>query len=157
MTIYFGYDKKQVIQGLRYHFLTRPEIKTLLILINVFAIASAALFAFGKIQPIAFLIFSLMWFMLMLAIWRLLPRSIYKKAHTFQDKFAMTFNEENVTLLTERGSQNWEWTKFSRFVESPFFFHLYFDSRSFFLVPKDAFEDLTDMQATRALLKEKIS
>ena len=57
MTIYFGYDKKQVIQALRYHFLTRPEIKILLILVNVFAILSAVLFGFDKIQPLAFLFF----------------------------------------------------------------------------------------------------
>ena len=27
MIIHFGYDKKQVLQALRYHFITRPEIK----------------------------------------------------------------------------------------------------------------------------------
>jgi hypothetical protein len=31
MRISFGYDKKQVIHALRYHFITRPEIKILLI------------------------------------------------------------------------------------------------------------------------------
>src|SRR5215210_7285860 len=79
MTIHFGYDRKQVIQALRYHFLTRPEIRILLILINVFAIASAVLFALKEIQPISFLLFSFLWFLLMLVIWRVLPRSIYKK------------------------------------------------------------------------------
>ena len=156
MTIYFGYEKKQVIQALRYHFLSRPEIKMLLILINVFAIGSAVLFALGKVQPIAFLAFSLLWFILMLAIWTLLPRNIYKKARTFQDKFSLTFGPDDVMLFTERGSQSWPWDGFSTYLESPFFFHLYFNPRSFFLVPKDAFEDLTDLQQTRDLIKEKI-
>src|ERR1700761_402418 len=109
MTIYFGYKKKQVLQALRYHFLSRREIKILLILINVFAILSAVLFALGKVQPIAFLLFSLMWFMLMLAIWSLLPRNIYKKALTFQDQFSMTFGKDGVTLQNERGAQTWPW------------------------------------------------
>ena len=148
MTIHFGYDKKQVLQALRYHFLTRPEIRILLILVNVFAIASAVLFAFKEIQPLAFLLFSFLWFMLMLAIWRILPRNIYKKAHTFQD--------EEVVLKNEMGSKAWPWKAFSSFLESPNFFHLYFDSRSFFLVPKDAFKDLAEVQQTRKLLKEKI-
>ena len=156
MTIYFEYEKKQVIQALRYHFLSRPEIKTLLILINVFAIGSAILFALGKVQPIAFLAFSLLWFILMLTVWTLLPRSIYKKAHTFKDKFSMSFSEEEVTLLTERGSQIWPWNRFSTYLESPFFFHLYFNPRSFFLVPKDAFTDLTELQKARELIKERI-
>ena len=62
MTVQFGYDKKQVIQALRYHFLMRPEIKVLLVIINVFAITSAVLFAMKKIQAISFLIFSFLWF-----------------------------------------------------------------------------------------------
>jgi hypothetical protein len=156
MTIYFGYDKKQVIQALRYHFLSRREVKILLILINVFAVLSAVLFALGKVQPIAFLLFSIMWFTLMLAIWTLLPRNIYKKALTFQDKFSMTLGSNEVTLQNERGAQSWPWTAFSNFIESPFFFHLYFDSKSFFLVPKDAFTDLTALQEVRVLLKKKI-
>lgn len=90
-TIHFDYDKKQVVQALRYHFLTRPEIKILLVMVNVFAIMSAVLFALNKIQPIAFLLFSSLWFLLMFSIWIFLPRSIYKKAHTFQDDFSMSF------------------------------------------------------------------
>jgi hypothetical protein len=156
MTIHFGYDKKQVIQALRYHFLTRPEIKILLIIINVFAIASALLFFFNIIQPMAFLLFSALWFLLMLVIWRILPRSIYRKAQTFQDDFSMTFQEDEVVLQNELGSKSWPWRVFSTFMESPYFFHLYFDSRSFFLVPKDAFKDISELQETRKLLKQKI-
>ena len=125
MTIHFGYDKKQVIQALRYHFLTRPEIKTLLIMINVFAIASGVLFALKKIQPLAFLFFSLMWFLLMLIIWKILPGSIYKKAHTFQDDFSMDFNDEGVVLENKLGSKTWSWKLFSKFLESPYFFHFH--------------------------------
>ncbi|MBE7173445.1 MAG: YcxB family protein [Williamsia sp.] len=156
MTIHFEYNRKQVIQALRYHFLTRPEIRILLILINVFAISSAVLFAMKKIQPLAFLIFSFLWFMLMLMIWRVLPHSIYRKAHTFKDDFSMSFQDEQVVLENQRGSKAWAWKSFSTYLESPYFFHLYFDSRSFFLVPKDAFKDISDLQQTRKLLKEKI-
>lgn len=156
MTISFGYDKKQVIQALRYHFLTRPEIRTLLILVNIFAILSAILFALEKIQPLSFLFFSVLWFVLMLVIWRILPGSIYGKAMTFKDHFSMKFLDNEVMLENERGTKSWEYRVFSKFVESPNFFHLYFDSRSFFLVPKDAFRDIEDLQNTRKLLKEKI-
>lgn len=156
MTVQFGYDKKQVIQALRYHFLMRPEIKILLILINVFAITSAVLFAFKKIQALSFLIFSFLWFLLMLTIWRILPGSIYRKSLTFQDHFIMHFEEENVVLETAKGAKGWPWKQFSHFVESPYFFHLYFDSRSFFLVPKDSFKSITDLQTARELLRKKI-
>lgn len=156
MTIQFGYNKKQVIQALRYHFLNRPEIRILVIFINVFAITSAVLLYFQKIQAISFLVFSILWFILMLIIWRLLPGSIYKRSVTFQDNFIMHFEDSQVLLETERGSKSWDWNKFTHFVESPYFFHLYFDSRSFFLVPKDAFQDLTEIQEARSLLRNKI-
>ena len=156
MTVQFGYDKKQVIQALRYHFLMRPEIKVLLVLINVFAITSAVLFAMKKIQALSFLIFSFLWFLLMLVIWKILPGSIYRKSITFQDHFIMHFEEENVVLETAKGAKGWGWKQFSHFVESPYFFHLYFDSRSFFLVPKDSFTSITDLQTARELLRKKI-
>ena len=156
MTVQFGYERKQVIQALRYHFIMRPEIKALMVAVNVFAILSAVLYAMHKIQALPFLIFSLLWSLLMAAIWWILPRSIYKKSATFQGYFLMHFNKEEVVLETERGSQGWSYKQFSHFIESPFFFHLYFDARSFFLVPKDAFKDITALQETRDLLKQKI-
>ena len=156
MTVQFGYDKKQVIQALRYHFLMRREIKVLLIMINVFAIASAILFSLDKIQTLSFLVFSVLWFVLMLIIWRILPGSIYRRSMTFRDHFIMHFRDEAVVLETEKGSKGWYWKNFSHFVESPYFFHLYFDARSFFLVPKDSFHDIIDLQEVRQLLREKI-
>lgn len=156
MTVQFGYDKKQVIQALRYHFLMRPEIKILLIFVNVFAIASAVLFALKKIQPLSFLVFSVLWFILMLIIWRILPGSIYRKSMTFKDHFIMHFQDDAVVLETEKGAKGWHWNKFSHFVESPYFFHLYFDARSFFLVPKDSFDGITELQEVRQMLRDKI-
>ncbi len=157
MTVNFSYDKKKVIQALRYHFLTRPEIRILLILINVFAIGSAILLYFKIIQPLSFLVFSLLWFGLMLVVWRILPLSIYKRSRTFLDNFSMDFEDEYVALRTERGEKRWPWDAFSKFVESPYFFHLYFDPRSFFLVPTESFKDLEERQAARALLKQRIN
>jgi hypothetical protein len=157
MTIQFSYDRKQVIQALRYHFFTRPEIRVLVIVINIFTIVSAVLLYLKKIQPVSFLIFSLLWLLLMLVIWWVLPNSIYKRNHTFADRFSMTFNEQDVVLANDQGRKSWSWSAFSQFVETPYFFHLYFDNRSFFLVPKDAFENITDQQELRALLKTKVS
>jgi hypothetical protein len=156
MTVNFGYDKKQVVHALRYHFLTRPEIKLLIILVNVFAILSAVLAIFKVIQPLSFLVFSLLWLALMLVVWKILPLSIYKRSHTFQDQFSLTINENQVELNNERGKQVWPWNRFSSFVESPYFFHLYFDSRSFFLLPKDSFKDIVELQEVRKLFREKI-
>lgn len=156
MQISFTYDRKQVIQALRYHFFTRPEIRVLVIVVNVLTIAAAVLLYFKKVTPISFVLFSAIWLILMLVIWQLLPNSIYKRSQTFKDSFLMEFDEQSVLLQTARGQQVWGWDRFSKFVETPYFFHLYFDNRSFFLIPKDAFSTITAQQEVRALIKEKL-
>jgi ABC-type Mn2+/Zn2+ transport system permease subunit len=61
MTIQFGYDKGQVMQALRYHFISRPEIRIMIIVVNVFALGSLILYAMKTITPFAFLVGSLLW------------------------------------------------------------------------------------------------
>ena len=153
---YFTYHKARVIQALRYHFISRREIKVMMILVNVFAIASAALFYLKKINPLAFLLSSLLWFILMIVFWYLLPLLIYKKERTFKDSFKATLGNDDFTIENRAGSsRNWPWKDFSSYLETPHFFHLYFNSRSFFLVPKEAFEG-DSLHVARNILKEKI-
>lgn len=151
----FSYEKKKVIQALRYHFVQRPEVRILIIMVNVFAILSAVLFYMKKIRPEPFLLGSLIWLLLMATFWYILPNSIYKKASTFRDSFIIGFTDAQVTLENERGTVQWPWKTFSRFFESPHFFHLYFDGKSFFLVPKEGMSD-SFRHELRALLNSKI-
>ena len=152
---FFTYDKKKVIQALRYHFISRMEIKVMMILVNVFAILSAALFFFKKVSPLAFLISSVLWFALMILFWFLMPYMVYKKADTFKDRFKAVLGEEEFRIENERGGRSWAWSAFSSWIESPHFYHLYFNSRSFFIIPKDAFED-DDVHEARRILRAKI-
>lgn len=138
-TNYFSYNKPKVIQALRYHFISRPEIKVMMVVINVFAMIAAALFFFGKIQALAFLISSTLWFVLMLLFWFILPTMVYKRAHTFKDSFKASFTNQTFSIENNTGSRSWYWNEFSHYLESPHFYHLYFNARSFFIIPKDAF------------------
>lgn len=156
MTIYFGYEKGQVIQALRYHFISRPEIRIMLILVNVFALASITLYALKKITPMAFLVGSFLWIVLMVSFWFILPGLVYRRAATFRHEFSMEFGEEGFSLGHEKGSKQWPWTALKNYVESPHFFHLYFDSRSFFLVPKNGCKDSDEVHALRQLIKGKV-
>jgi hypothetical protein len=103
-----------------------------------------------------FLVGSLLWIVLMISFWFILPYMVYRKAVTFKHEFSMTFSEEGFTLAHERGSKDWEWKKLSNYLESPHFFHLYFDSRSFLLVPKNGCKDSDEVYALRNLIREKV-
>ncbi|TDW99387.1 YcxB family protein [Dinghuibacter silviterrae] len=155
MQVEFSYNKGQVIQALRYHFLTKREIRLLVILVNVFAIFAAILFYLHRILPLAFLLSSVLWMCLMGALWFFLPYSIYRKERTFKDHFTAALEPQHFFLSTSKGTgRSWSWREFSNYLETPHFFHLYFDSRSFFLLPKSAFgEGLAD---ARAILRENI-
>lgn len=126
------------------------------ILINVFAILSAILLALKKIQFIPFLIFSTLWFCLWVSIRRLLPLSIYKRSATFQDTFTLNLEQRGIVLETKKGQQIWTWEDFTAFKETLYFFHVYFSPRSFFMIPKDSFKDITEIQAARKLFRERI-
>ncbi len=152
---WFSYNKQKAIQALRYHFISRREIKILMILVNVFAVITAAAFFFKKISPLAFLLSSAMWFILMLMFWFILPTVIYKKARTFRDTFRVRLTDSNFTLENRAGDRGWGWNEFSGWMESPHFYHLYFSKRAFFIIPKEAFEG-DDVHEARKMFREKI-
>lgn len=129
----------------------------MIIVVNVFAFATAVLFYFKKILPFAFLAGSLLWFSLMLTFWVLMPATVYRRAATFKDHFTMNFDEEAFSVGNERGSRSFAWQKVVKFIETPYFFHLYFDARSFFLVPKESFASADEVYALRQLLKQKVT
>jgi hypothetical protein len=156
MIIYFGYEKGQVIQALRYHFISRREILIMLILVNVFALTSVVLYLFNKITPMACMTGSLLWIILMVSFWFILPGMVYRRAITFKHSFSMEFTEDGFTLMHEKGSKSWPWAALKNFIESPHFFHLYFDSRSFLLVPKNGCRDADEVYELRQLLKAKV-
>lgn len=156
MQFSFSYDKKKVIQGLRYHFISKREIKWMMILVNVFAIISAVLFYTQKIRPQPFLLGSLIWILMMSGVWYVLPYSIYKKTATFKDKFIIYFTEETIRLENEKGIAEWYWRDFSKYFESPHFFHLYVDEKTFFLVPKENIGEAL-IHELRELLQKKFS
>jgi hypothetical protein len=84
-----------------------------------------------------------------------LPYVIYKKSATFLDRFKAVLQPGYFAIEHERGERSWKWEEFSGWIESPHFFHLYFNSRSFFLIPKEAFEG-DDVHEARKIFSEKL-
>jgi hypothetical protein len=146
-TSFFEYSKPKVIQALRYHFISRKEIKVMMVLVNIFAIISAGLYFFKKITPAAFLMSSFLWVMMMLIFWLIMPAMVYRRSVTFKNRYRVILEHSRFTIETEFANKSWEWSKFSSWMESPHFFHLYFNPRSFFIIPKDIFEGDDQVEA----------
>jgi hypothetical protein len=156
MKVKVSYSKQQVLQALRYHFIKKPEIRIMIILVNVFALLSAGLFALRIISPLPFLLGTSLWLMMMTAFLFWMPWVIHRRSRTFRDRFEARLEPGHFFLDFGHREKAWAWREFSQYFESPHFFHLYFDTRSFFLLPKDGFEGPSDVSAARKLLSEQI-
>ncbi len=145
-----------MLQALRYHFISQKEIKILFIVIILFDIISGILYFSGKIRPEPFLLGALIWFFFLISFWYLMPGLVYKRSATFRESFTIHFQPSYIALENNKGRVEWEWYRFSNYFETPYFFHLYFSAKSFFLVPKNG---LTQEEASdiRTLLKDNIS
>jgi len=156
LKIRISYNKGKVLQALRYHFFSRREIKLMMILVNVFALLSGGLYAFKLLKPLPFLMSSVLWISMMVAYWIWLPALIYRKSKTFQDSFDVTISAQHFFIETSSGTKSWAWREFSSYYETPAFFHLYFDTKSFFLVPKEAFEGQEQLDEAREIFRSQI-
>ena len=146
---YFEYNKPKVIQALRYHFISRREIKVMMIMVNVFAILAAGLYFWKKISPAAFLMSSFLWILMMLVFWLILPQLVYRRSATFKNRYKVTISENGFTLESGEAYKTWEWSAFDSWMESPHFFHLYFNPRSFFIIPKEIFQSEEEIKARK--------
>jgi hypothetical protein len=99
---------------------------------------------------------SVLWISMMVAFWIWLPAMIYRKSKTFKDEFTISIEENHFFIETANGQKSWAWREFSSYYETPGFFHLYFDSKSFFLIPKDAFPEQEQLDMARTIFREHI-
>ncbi|MFT4153776.1 YcxB family protein [Parafilimonas sp.] len=152
----FSYDKKRVLQALRYHFIAQPEIKILFVVILLFDIISGILYFLGKIHPQPFLLGAFIWFFFLVSFWYLMPGFVYKRSPTFRERFTIYFQPAYIALEDDKGRVEWEWSRFMNYFETPYFFHLYFSPKSFFLVPKNGLP-IEDVSSVRSLLKDNIN
>lgn len=136
MTYSVEYVKKEVLHALRYHFIKQPEIKILMLVVNMYAIATAVLLFMKKIRPELFLLGSVLWIVLMLFFWYLLPLLFYKKTDFFKQSWEFSYNLSEAELNNNKGTAQWAWSEVTRYFESPIFFHFYFGPKSFFIIPK---------------------
>lgn len=155
MRFKFSYNKKNVLQALRFHFIWQSEIRILLIVIVAFDVLSAILYFTNIIRPEPFLLGSAIWLLFIISFWYILPNSIYKKSRTFKESFTLSVQEDYLILESSEGYVEWKWNQFLKYAETPAFFHLYFSTKSFFLLPKYAITS-EEQSELRSIFKEKI-
>jgi len=159
MHLEFSYNKEDVLNALRYHFMQRGEIKvfrnTLLILM-LFALAG---YTFQIVTIGALIGIGAMILLIALVFWYLLPVSIYNKAATFKDDIHLNYSEEGIVISTRTSEFQRElsWSNFTQVIEAKKFFFLYRGKKNFFLVPTSAFKSEAAQKEFGKLAKDKIA
>jgi hypothetical protein len=125
-----------------------------MIVVNVYAILTGTLLFLKKIRPELFLLGSVLWIVLLLLFWFLMPNIFYKKTALFSYDWNFSFDNQKASLQSLQGEAAWSWEEVSHYFESPHFFHIYFGPKTFFLIPNDNMT-LEVKQTIRAILKNK--
>ncbi|ACU57870.1 YcxB-like protein [Chitinophaga sp. YR627] len=142
MHLEFNYNKEEVLNALRYHFLQLGEIKVFRNTLFILLAFTLAGFAFKIVTIGALIGIVSMVVLIIMVFWFLLPVSIYNKAATFKDDIHLKYSEEGITISTRNSEQQrlLSWSTFTRVVEAKNFFFLYRGKKNFFLVPTSAFK-----------------
>jgi hypothetical protein len=120
--------------------------------VNVYAIVTAILLYYKKIRPELFLLGSVLWIVLMLLFWYILPWWFFKKTDLFKYQWQFSFNQQGANLVCPQGEAAWNWLEVKHYFESPAFFHFYFGPKSFFIIPKEPFS-FEEQHEIRGFLK----
>jgi hypothetical protein len=159
MHLEFTYNKEEVLNALRYHFLQLGEIKILrntLLILLIFALLG---YAFRVVTIHAMLSISLMTALIVLAFWFMLPTSIYNKAATFKDDIYLQYSTEGISISTRSSDLTRElsWNSFTKVIEARNFFFLYRGKKNFFLIPTSAFASPAEQTAFGLLASSRVN
>ncbi len=159
MHVEFSYNKEDVLNALRYHFMRRGEIKVFRNTLCILLLLALTGFFFHLVTPSALIGIIAMVAVITWAFWYLLPVSTYNKAATFKDEIKLGYSEEGLQISTRASDHQRQlyWNNFTRIVETSKFFFLYRDRKSFLLIPTSAFESDDARINFRKLAKAKIS
>jgi hypothetical protein len=159
MHLEFSYNKEEVLNALRYHFMQRGEVKVFRNTLFILLAFTLAGYAFKVVTIGALIGIAAMITLIIIAFWFLLPVSIYNKAATFKDDIHLKYSEEGITISTRNSDHQrlLSWGTFTKFVEAKNFFFLYRGKKNFFLVPTSAFKTADAQKEFSQLANKKIN
>ena len=158
MHLEFSYNREDVLNALRYHFMQRGETKVFRNTLFILLAITLAGYTFKIVTIGALIGIAAMILLIALVFWYLLPVSIYNKAATFKDNIHLRYSEEGIVISTRTSEFQRElsWSNFTQVVEAKNFFFLYRGKKNFFLVPTSAFETEAAQKEFGRLAKNNI-
>jgi hypothetical protein len=80
----------------------------------------------------------------------------FRRNPKFREEYCLTFSPENIHFKTASIDSTLHWTYYERVIESPTLFLLMYGKGPYTLIPKRCFNSDDELDAFRALLKQKV-
>ncbi len=158
MELQFQYDKQEVIDALRLHFMNRPEMKLFKGAFVLMIVLAFIGYGMGLVTLKMVIWIFLLSIVLILLFWYILPYTVYRNAKTFREPtISLRWTKDGITIGTKGGESSLPWTRFNQILETKQFFYLYRTNKSFFLIPANAFPDREERVAFSELLQNQFS
>ena len=154
----FRYSELDFVRAMRAHFASRLRLK--LDLAIAIAAALLGIYVWQSLNlpwyGIPLLGLSVLFVLLLIAAFSLIPGLIFRREAKFRDEYSLTFSSDGIHFRTNHIDSQLQWGMYSRALVDTHSFILYYGSRSFTAIPKRVFENAEQQASFERLISQKI-
>lgn len=151
----FRYLECDYVRALRGHYASQLRLRLDIFLIVV--LASAGVFLWPSPFGVAFVFFSGVFALVLIAAFTIIPPLVFRREPKFRDDYSLTFSPEGIHFRTAHVDSQLQWSTYSRALVDAHSYVLYYGSRQFTVIPKRVFQSAEQQQRFEQLLAEHIS
>lgn len=154
----FRYSELDFVRAMRAHFASRLRLK--LDLAIAIAAALLGIYVWQSLNlpwyGIPLLGLSVLFVLLLIAAFSLIPGLIFRREAKFRDEYSLTFSSDGIHFRTNHIDSQLQWGMYSRALVDTHSFILYYGSRSFTAIPKRVFKNAEQQASFERLISQKI-
>lgn len=158
LTLQFQYTEAEYVAATHSYYNRSFHMGSYLIALGVVLLAGLYLW-FSTSEPVVF--FGVSVFLLIVAtplvFYFVSPHTAFRRHPSLRDTYWLRFNEDGIAFKTEHVNSNLDWELYQQVWENKRFFFLIYGKQMYTVIPKRAFESVSQETQFRELLKHKIT
>jgi hypothetical protein len=158
VSLNFRYLEGDYVKALRAHYASRLRLH-----LDIVVIAAVALFGAYEIRSgsgafgIAMLSLAVLFGVMLLAAFLIIPRFAFRREPKFRDDYALTFSPDGIHFQTAHIDSQLQWNMYTNALVDRYSFVLYYGSHQFTVIPKRVFKNGEERETFERLMAQKIS
>ena len=155
----FRYDSQEYEEAMRLHFSTVIKLKRDIIigfLLLIFGLFCLYYFEYSFIW-ILDIFLSIVLLLISFSAYYIIPKLAFNRDPKLKDEYNLIFNDDEISFNTDKLNSKLEWKIYDKVLENTKFFLIYWGKYTFTVIPKRVFQDQSEINNFRDLLKQKIS